>query len=54
MERTLFSQLYVYINTKKVFVYLYMYESIDKAEKLIIYSIFENKMEKQVIAKYLY
>lgn len=34
-----------------VYVYLYMYESIDKVEKLILYSIFENVMEKQVIPR---
>lgn len=39
---------------KNVFVYLYTYERIDKVKKLIIYSIFENKIEKQVIPKYLY
>lgn len=31
-----------------------MYESIDKVEKLIIWSIFGNKIEKQVIPRYLY
>lgn len=37
-----------------VYVYLCMYESIDKVEELILYIIFENKTEKQVIPRYLY
>jgi len=40
-----------YIHTR---VCVSMYESIDKVEKSILYGIFENKMEKQVIPKYLY
>lgn len=50
MERT--SSRQVCINTYVyVYVDLYMYESIDKVEKLILYGIFENMMEKQVIPR---